>query len=90
MSKSDLEQAKRELTGEPDIDPKEAELESVPESERWDSVPGSIGHKVPVSPSADEDDEAEAATKDWLKRASRKLSTIKMLEAARLAKKRDL
>src|SRR5271170_4366088 len=48
VSKSDWEQAKRELTGEtnPDLDPKEAALESVPESERWDPVPGSTGHKV--------------------------------------------
>ena len=37
-SKSDWEQAKRELTGEPDTDPKEAVLESAPESERWDPV----------------------------------------------------
>ena len=36
VSKSDLEQAKRELTGDADTDPKEAALESAPESERWD------------------------------------------------------
>ena len=41
VSKSDWEQAKRELTGEPDMDPKAAILESAPESERWDPVPGS-------------------------------------------------
>ena len=33
VSKSDWEQAKRELTGEPDEDPKETVLEAVPESE---------------------------------------------------------
>ncbi len=59
-SKSDWEQAKRELTGEPDMDPKEAVLESAPESERWDPVPGSTGYKVPVAPSADEDDEGRS------------------------------
>ena len=59
-SKSDWEQAKRELTGEPDMDPKEAVLESAPESERWDPVPGSTGHKVPSAPSADEDDEGRS------------------------------
>ena len=57
VSKSDWEQAKRELTGEPDVDPKDAVLESAPESERWDPVPGSGGHKVPSAPSADEDSE---------------------------------
>jgi hypothetical protein len=60
VSKSDWEQAKRELTGEPDTDPKEAVLESAPESERWDPVPGSEGSKVPVAPSADEDDEGRS------------------------------
>jgi hypothetical protein len=60
MSKSDLEQAKRELTGEPDMDPKQVALESAPESERWDPVPGSEGRKVTVAPSADEDDEGRS------------------------------
>jgi hypothetical protein len=60
VSKSDWEQAKRELTGEPDTDPNEAVLETAPESERWDPVAGSEGSKVPVAPSADEDDEGRS------------------------------
>jgi hypothetical protein len=60
VSKSDWDQARRELTGEPDMDPKEAVLESAPESERWDPVPGSEGGKVPVAPNADEDDEGRS------------------------------
>jgi hypothetical protein len=60
VSKSDWEQAKRELTGGSDADPKTELLESAPESERWDPVPGSTGHKVPVAPSADEDDEGRS------------------------------
>jgi hypothetical protein len=60
VSKSDLEQAKRELTADADADPNEAALESAPESERWDPVHGSSGHKVPVAPSADEDDEGRS------------------------------
>jgi len=40
-----------------DVDAKTVALEAVPESERWDPVPGSTGHKVPTTPSADEDDE---------------------------------
>jgi hypothetical protein len=83
-SQSDWEQAKRELTGEPDMDPKEAVLESAPESERWDPVPGSTGHKVPSAPSADEDDEGrsdnerltdegiEGAEQDQMHQASQK------------------
>ena len=59
-SKSDLAQAKRELTGRPDIDPNTAALEAAPESERWDPVPGSTGHKMPVADSEDEDDEGRS------------------------------
>jgi hypothetical protein len=60
VSKSDWDQAKRELTGGSDTDPKEATLESAPESERWDPLPGSTGHKVLASASEDEDDEGRS------------------------------
>jgi hypothetical protein len=59
-TKSDWEQAIRELTGGTDVDPKEAILESAPESERWDPVPGSTGHKIPAAASEDEDDEGRS------------------------------
>ena len=84
VSKADLEEAKRELRGEPDTDPKEAALESAPESERWDPVPGSEGRKVPAAPSADEDGEGRSdnerlveegiagAEHDQMREASRK------------------
>ena len=60
VSKSDRDQAQRELTGEPDTDPKQVALESAPESERWDPVPGSTGHKAREAPSADEDEEGRS------------------------------
>ena len=60
MSKSDWEQAKRELTADSDTDANEAALELAPESERWDPVPGSEGHKVPVASGEDEDDEGRS------------------------------
>jgi hypothetical protein len=60
VSKSDWEQARRELTGDSDMDANEAALESATESERWDPVPGSTGHKVPVAPSDDEDEEGRS------------------------------
>ena len=55
-----FEQAKRELTGVPDTDLKDALLESAPESERWDPLPGSTGGKVRVAPSEDEDEEGRS------------------------------
>jgi hypothetical protein len=59
-SKSDWEQAKRELTGNLDIDPKEAVLESAPESECWDPVHGSTGYKVSIASNEDEDEEGRS------------------------------
>ena len=84
VSQSDWEQAKRELAGESDLDPKEAVLESAPETERWDPVPGSTGHKAPAAASEDEDDEGRSdqerlveegiagAEHDQMRQASRK------------------
>jgi hypothetical protein len=84
VSKADVEEAKRELTGEPDTDPKEAALESAPESERWDPVPGLEGRKVPAAPSDDEDGDGRGdnerlveegiagAEHDQMRKASRK------------------
>jgi hypothetical protein len=60
VSKSDWEQAKRELTGEPGMESKEAALDAAPETERWDPLPGSTGHRVPAAPSADEDEEGRS------------------------------
>ena len=60
VSKSDWEQAKRELTDDSDVDTNETALESAPESERWDPVHGSTGHKVTAAPSADEDEEGRS------------------------------
>ena len=60
VSKSDWEQAKRELTGEPGMNAKETAIDAAPESDRWNPVPGSSGHKVPVAPGEDEDEEGRS------------------------------
>ena len=56
-TKAHFAQAKRELTGLPDEDPKDAILESAPESERWDPFPGSPGIPGPDVPNEDDDDD---------------------------------
>jgi hypothetical protein len=89
VSKSDLEQAKRELTGEPDPDPNEAVLESAPESERWDPVHGSTGHKVPVAPSDDEDDEGRSDSERLVEEGIAGAEHDQMLQATREAAKKD-
>jgi hypothetical protein len=60
VSQSDREQANLELTGIAATDPIEEVLESAPESERWEPVPASTGHKVPAAPSEDEDEEGRS------------------------------
>ena len=90
VRKSDWEQAKRELTGEPDLDPKEAVLEAAPESERWDPVPSSAGHKVPVAPSADEDEEGRSDNERLVDEGIAGAELDQNFQAARAAAKRDL
>jgi hypothetical protein len=59
-TKADYQQAKRELTGEEEIDSQEKNVESVPESEGWDPVPGSTGRQAADSPGEDEDAEGRS------------------------------
>jgi hypothetical protein len=86
---SELEQAKRELTGGSDIDPEEAALESVPESGRWDPVPGSTGRKAQESLDEDEDDEGRSEDERLVGEGVREAEHDQMLQAARAAVKRD-
>jgi hypothetical protein len=89
VSKSDWDQAKRELTGESDADPKEALLESAPESERWDPVYGSSGHKVPVSPSEDEDEDGRSDSERLVEQGVQEAEHDQMLKAAKAQRRED-
>lgn len=60
IRRSDWEQAKRDLMGNPKMDYKELILESAPESDRWNLVPGSTGHKVSVISDVEEDEEGRS------------------------------
>jgi hypothetical protein len=83
VSQAEYEQAKRELTGESDIDRQEALLESMPESKRWDPVPGSAGRQVPEAPSEDEDDEGRSETEQLVDEGAEEADRDRMLQAAR-------
>jgi len=89
VSKSDWEQAKRELTGGSELDPNEASLESAPEAERWDPLPGSTGNIVPVPSSDDEDDEGRSFSERLVEEGVQEAGHDQMLQAARAAEKRD-
>jgi hypothetical protein len=88
-SQVDYEQAKRELTGEPDADVQEAVLESIPESERWDSVRGSTGRHTPESFGEDEDSEGRSESAQLVEEGIKEAEHDQMLQAARAAQKRD-
>ena len=90
VSKSDWEQAKRELTDDSNSDLNETVLESAPESERWDPVPGSTGHKVPVAPSADEDDEGRSDNERLVDEGIAGAEHDQTRQAARAAAKESL
>jgi len=89
VSKADLEQAKRELTGRSNTDPKEAVLEAAPESERWDPVHGSTGHKAPVASSDDEDDEGRSDNERLVDEGIAEAEHDQTLQATREAAKKD-
>jgi hypothetical protein len=88
-SERDYEQAKRELTGEPDVDVEEATLESVPEAERWDPIPGSTGHQAPESLGEDEDSEGRSESAQLFEEGVSEAEHDQMLQAAREAEKSE-
>lgn len=60
VSKTDWDEAKSELTGQPEMDLNTTLLESAPESERWDPIPGSVGGKIQATAGEDEDEEGRS------------------------------
>ena len=59
-SEADLDQAAQELMEGGEPDPTQTLLESVPESERWDPVLGSVGHEAAVTLDDNEDEEGRS------------------------------
>jgi hypothetical protein len=94
VSQSDYEQAKRELTGESDMDRQDEILESLPEAKRWDPVPGSTGREDQVPPSdyeyEDEEGRNESAqlVEEGVQEAEHDLM-VKAQESARESERRD-
>jgi hypothetical protein len=89
VSTSDWEQAKRELTGGSDLDPNETLLESAPESERWDPLPGSSGHVVPATSIDDEDDEGRSVSERLVEEGVLEAEHDQMVQAAKKQKEED-
>ncbi len=82
VTQADYERAKRELTGESDIDRQDELIESMPESKRWDPVPGSEGRQVAEVQSEDEDDEGRSETEQLVDQGAEDADRDRMLRAA--------
>ncbi len=84
-TRADQDQARRELTGDPQVDPTASVLESAPESERWDPVHGSTGSKVAVAPGEDEDEEGRSDNERLVDEGIAGAEHDRRLQAARSA-----
>jgi len=83
VSKSDWEQAKRELRSKPDMDTKEPVHHSAAESEGWGAASGSGGYKVHVPSGDEEDDDGRSDTERLVERGVRLAGRDQMRQATR-------
>ncbi len=91
-SDEDRNQAKRELSGGSDLDRRQEAQESLPESERWNPVPGSRGREDPEPPSEDEDEEGQNESAQLVEEGVQEAEHDQMIQAeesARSAQKQD-
>jgi len=79
------EEAKPKVTSDSGSAPNDAALESAPESERWDPVPGSTGHKVRAASSEDEDDEGRSENEQLVDEGIARAEDDKVVQATRAA-----
>jgi hypothetical protein len=88
-SEADYQQAKRELTGEEEIDSQEENVESLPESEGWDPVQGSTGRQAAESLGEDEDAEGRSESAQMFEEGINEAEHDQMLRAAEAEQKSD-
>jgi hypothetical protein len=87
ISKTDWEQAKRELAGNEGLSPEELTLDSIPESERWDPVPGTVGHPAPEILGEDVDDDGLSLSARLVEQGISQAEHDQRLQAARTPRK---
>ena len=88
-TQADYEQAKRELTGQTDMDRQDEMLDALPESKRWDPVPGSEGQQAAESASEDEDSEGRSESAQLVDEGVNEAERDQMLQAAKASAKTD-
>jgi hypothetical protein len=84
---ADYDQARRELTGGPDLDPETAAIEALPESERWDPMPGSSGQEAPALADEESDEEGRNESAQLVEEGMKEAEHDQMLQAARAPEK---
>lgn len=88
MTNEHYGQALRELTGGSDMDAKQALLESATEDERWNPVPGSVGHQAEESASEDEDEDGRGESARLFKEGVGEAEHDQMLQSAKMVSSR--
>jgi hypothetical protein len=88
-TEADYQQAKRELTGEEEIDPQQENVESLPESEDWDPVPGSTGRQAAESLGEDEDAEGRSEAAQMFEEGVNEAEHNQMRQASRADEQSD-
>jgi len=88
-SEADYQQAKRELTGETETDPQEENVESIPESDDWDPVPGSTGRQASDSLGEDEDAEGRSESAQMFEEGVTEAEHDQMRQASRADEESD-
>ena len=83
LDPADLEQAKRELSGGPEVDPETALLESLDESVRAGELPDTPAEPVHESPLEDEDEEGRSVTEQLVEEGAQEAARDQQLEAVR-------
>lgn len=83
VSASGFEEARQQLTGQPELAPEDETLESVPESECWEPAPGATGHEMPAPSNDDEDAEGRSDNERLVEEGLAGAEHDRMLQAAR-------
>jgi hypothetical protein len=81
-SRSDWDEAQRELCGGAELDPQQTMLESVPESDRWNPVSGSEGHEALVAFGDNEDEDGRSVGERLYAEGVEEAGHDQMVEAA--------
>jgi len=90
VTQAEYEQAKRELTGESDLDRQDAVLDAIPEEKRDDPEPDSTGHQVPDQIDDEEDEEGRSESEQRAEKGVENAEHDQVLQAAiKAAKSRN-